>query len=177
MGVSKEDTYNRARQLLDQEIKTSQKFLRETLYLQENYPKDIRGDDLSVECSQGDVDQDIVDINRRRLDLIWKINHVREDVENMVSEIYNMSEVRMSDEKLQEFAQLIHAFMRITGEPWIMGSLQKTKFGDFLCKTWNKDMIPVNREAVWTKIPTIYAHFMHTVNPERANDRRLHRFT
>jgi len=180
MAISKEDTYDRARQLLEQDIKTHVRYLRESFYLQANYPINVRGNDVSVDpdCSQDEVDKDIVDTNRRLLDSIRKLNSVQEDVEKMVSEIYyQMSEVHMPDEQIREISKLLHAFMRITGEPWIQGLTQIHRLSVFLRDTWSEDMIPVDREAVWTKIPTIYAHFMHAVNLERANDRRLHRFT
>ena len=180
MAISKDDTYDRARQLLEQDIKTHVRYLRESFYLQANYPIDIEGNDVSVDTSfsQCDVDEDIGDTNRRLQHSIRKLNSVQEDVEIMVSEIYDqMSEVHMTKEKIWEISKLLYAFTRITGEPWIQGLSQIRKLSVFLFDIWSEDMIPVDREAVWTKIPKIYADFMHAVNPERAGDRRPHRFT
>jgi len=176
MDTFKEDTYYRASVLLEQDIHSQRRYLEESTYLQANYPYDIRGNDVSADTSlsQGYVDEEVGDTNRELLHLIRKRNSVQEDVEIMVTEIYDrMSEVHMTKEKIWEISKLLYAFMNITGESWIRGLSQIKHLSVFLSDIWSRDMIPVDREAVWTRIPEIYAEFMHTVNTERASDRRL----
>ena len=128
MDISKEGTYNRARQILQQDISSRVSSLKESFYLLDNYPFDIEGYDVSVDpdCSKDDTDQGIIDLDRKLLVSIRKLNSVRQDVEKMVSEIYDqMSEGHMSNEKIREIADLIHVFMKVTGEPWLGGFVQK----------------------------------------------------
>ena len=83
-----------------------------------------------------------------------------------------MSDFYTTQKKIQKISLLLNNFMKITGNPWIRG-LQVTQWSVFLLRMWGEYMIPVDREAVWTRIPLLGGVFMHEFNMARDAGGRL----
>ena len=173
MDEFKAEVYMRAGAFLEEDIRQSKEALSYWQYVRVHYPFDQYGNNV---YHQGFSESDV---HREDENSIWTLRNeitkrpfVRIEVDNMVTKIYNkMSSVYITSHKILTISNILYDFMRITGKP--IGALKKTQWSVFLLSNWGKYLIPVDEEAVWTKIPQIGAMFMHQFKLARDAGGRL----
>ena len=165
MNVLQQTVYRRAAAALDNDIKREKENIQFWQFLDSNYPHTADGED----ATDGGITRAIVQESVIRTKNTWKLlisrrQFVEYDVEIMVTNIYDqMSDVHMTYSKIKNIANLIHKFMQLTGDPWIL-LMEKPQWKAYLIGRWGRNMIPHSREDVWTMIPSIGRSFLHELN-------------
>ena len=161
MDNFKENVYARAGVSLENEIQYMRNQIIYLQYTRQNYPHSPGGTNfIDAGHSEDYMDQCEADDILLLDEKIARRGSVKRNVIQMDSDIYKkMSDHKMTPSKIKKLAFLFDKFMKLTGLPWIL-DIYTPKWNEFLLKSWDNSMIPVDIEGVWFTIPRICAAFI-----------------
>ena len=174
MDVLQQTVYRSAAQNLENHIKKQKETTQYWQFLDANYPNTFQNGEVHEdEMTQLEVRRDMMQAEDRLQKLKRKRRCVGDEVEFLVNKIYRlMSDVRMTFNKINNIAQVIHNFMTLTGNQWIEYT-EFTQWKAYLIGEWNRSMVPYCREDVWIMIPAIAHTFVRKLNYAEAVGRVL----